>query len=277
MSLDPKSIGQPLKSCTREYSWKDCILYALGVGSGFDELSFIYEKEQQVLPTFGLTHVFGFLDEVARITNMNQDGVVHGEQDLVFHKAIPPNGSFRTEGCIKDIYDKGKGALVLVESDTWDEQGDKLFTSTISLFARFDGGFGGKASPSSPAFSLPKREPDHTIHDQPSPSQPALYRLCGDFFPIHIDPEFATSVGFVSPIMHGLCTYGYACRAALKSLCNNQPAQLKRLAVRFSNILYPGQPIATKIWDLGNGIAQFQVVNLDTNAIVLDRGLIEYG
>lgn len=276
MPINTKAIGLSLGPYFKTYEEKDCILYALSVGAGFDELPWIYEKNLQVLPTFGFTAAFGFLDEVCRVVQINQSGVVHGEQSLTLHHPIPPHGTLRTEGKIKDIFDKGKGALILVESETWHDNGHKLFTSVLSLYSRFDGGFGGKSSPPDAPFVVPERTPDFSVADLPAPHQPALYRLSGDFFAIHIDPEFAKQVGFSGPIMHGLCTYGYACRAVLHTLCRGQSQRLQHFSARFSKILYPGQPIATQIWDVGEGHAMFRVINTVSQDVVLDRGTVLY-
>lgn len=276
MPLNLQSIGQSIGPYFKTYTQKDCILYALGVGAGLDELSWIYEKNLEVLPTFGFAGSFQFLDDVCRVAQIQQAGVVHGEQALTFYRPIPVQGTLRTEGVIKDIYDKGKGALIVVETETWHDNGEKLFSSTLTLYSRFDGGFGGKPSPTDPPFHIPSRAPDFSVADLPAPHQPALYRLNGDLFAIHIDPEFAKQVGFAGPIMHGLCTYGYACRAVVKTLCGHRIERLQYFSVRFSKLLYPGQPISTQIWDLGKGHAVFRVCNTQTQEIVLDRGMIRY-
>jgi NAD(P)-dependent dehydrogenase (short-subunit alcohol dehydrogenase family)/acyl dehydratase/putative sterol carrier protein len=278
MPLNPQSVGQRLGPHTHRYEWKDCVLYALGVGAGVEELQYVYEEDLQVIPSFGIAAIFELLAEMATVTEMDMRGIVHGEQDIVFHNPIPTSGELHTEGFVKEIYDKGegKGALVIAESVTTHSNGDKLFTSTISVFSRFDGGFGGN-NVSTPAFAFPDRAPDHIVPDHPSPNQAALYRLSGDVHPLHIDPEFSRMVGFEAPIVHGLCTYGYACRAAVKTLAAGRVGDLRRLTCRFTKPLYPGRPIETRIWDLGDGKAVYRVVNVESGEILLDRGVMEYG
>ena len=278
MPLNRNSVGHRMGPHTHRYDWRDCVLYALGVGAGVDELQYVYERELQVIPSFGLSAIFELLAELAMVTEMDMRGIVHGEQDIVFHDVLPPGGEFHTEGVVQQLLDKGKdkGALVIAESTTADAKGKKLFTSTVSVYSRFDGGFGGE-NVSSPAFEFPERAPDHVVPDHPSPNQAALYRLSGDVHPLHIDPEFAKLVGFDAPILHGLCTYGYACRAAIKALAGGDVANLRRLSCRFTSPLYPGQPNETRIWEVEEGRALFRVVNAQNGDILLDRGVMETG
>jgi acyl dehydratase len=103
-----------------------------------------------------------------------------------------------------------------------------------------------------------------------------IYRLSGDYNPLHIDPQVAASAGFARPILHGLCTYGIAGYAVLKSLCANEPNRLRRLDVRFSAPVYPGETIRTEIWDEGGGRASFRSRAIERDVIVLNNGLAEY-
>lgn len=278
MALNLDAIGQKIGPIIREYTWKDVVLYALGVGAGFDELDYVYEKDLKVIPSFSIAAVFDFLSHVGAKSEVNLAGILHGEQALVFHNPIPPEGKLVTEGKIKHYYDLGpkKGALIVAEGITKDGQGKKLFTNTITLFGRLDGGFGGEAPPKK-EFTFPDRAPDFEVLEQPSPNQPLLYRLSGDTFMLHVDPEFARQVGFERPIMHGLCTHGYACRACIKSLIPGQPEKVRKFSCRFSKPLYPGDPIKVMIWRQGEGQALWQVVNANTGEVVIDHGIFEYG
>jgi len=276
VALNMDAIGKKIGPLTKAYTWKDAVLYALGVGAGFSELDYTYEKNLKVIPTFSIAMIFDLFREVTAACNINVAGVLHGEQDLIFHNPIPPSGTMTTEGKIAHYFDKGtKGALVVVESETIHGSSKKLFTSIITLFSRLDGGFGGKSVPHE-TFLFPDREPDLIVEDKPSPDQPLLYRLSGDIFELHVDTEFAKMAGFEKPIMHGLCTYGFACRALVASLIPGEPEKVRRLACRFVQPLYPGEPIKTLIWKTGNGEALWQTVNAKTRDIVIDRGIFEY-
>ena len=278
MALNLDSIGKKIGPVSKEYIWKDVILYALGVGAGFSDLDYCYEKNLKVIPTFSIATIFDFLSHYAANANINLAGILHGEQDLIFHQPIPTEGTLTTEGKITQIYDKGekKGALIVGESDTWHSNGKKMFTSIITLFSRFDGGFGGDDAPKEP-FEYPDRQPDFEIEETPSLNQPLLYRLSGDVFALHVDQEFAKMAGFEKPIMHGLCTYGYSCRSLINSLTPGEPEKVRRLKCRFSRPLYPGDPIKIQIWKTDDNHAVWKTVNAKTGEDIITNGLFEFG
>lgn len=277
MPLNLDKIGQPIGPTTHAYQWKDVVLYALGVGAGFEELSYCYEKKLQVIPSFAITAVYEFFWQAIAASEANLAGILHGEQELRFHRPMPIEGDLRTTGAIGQLYDKGagKGALIVVDSETRDADGHALFSSTFTLFARLDGGFGGPNAPA-PPFEVPDRAPDHTMAAQPTEDHPLLYRLSGDYFDLHVDPDFARAAGFEKPIMHGLCTYGFACRALIQALCPGKPETVRRLGCRFSKPLYPGIAIETHIWQMAAGRAHWRTLNAETGEIVIDRGTFEY-
>ena len=277
MALNMDVLGKPIGPVTKHYDWKDIVLYALGIGAGFDELDYTYEKNLKVIPSFSIATIFDFLGQIAAASNINLAGVLHGEQELIFHRPIPTSGSFITTGKVSHYYDKGpKGALVIGESETCDAGGKKLFTNIITLFGRLDGGFGGEDAPKKDVI-FPDRDPDFVVTASPSADQPLLYRLSGDVFQLHADPEFARMVGFETPIMHGLCTFGYACRALIASFAPGEPEKVRRLACRFSKTLYPGEPIKTLIWKTEEGRALWRVLNAKNGELVIDNGIFEYG
>ena len=276
MALDLSAIGRPIGPIVREYGWKDVILYALSVGAGFDEPHFTWEKDLKVIPTFSVAAIFDFFWAVAKQSNLNPKGALHGEQEVVFHNPIPVSGTLTTHGTITDCFDKGKkGAVIRGESVTVHSGGTRLYTNVMSIFSRFDGGFGGKEG-ASRTVEFPGRDPDGAVDARPSADQPLLYRLTGDFFALHVDPEFARASGFEKPIMHGLCTFGFACRALLTSLIPGEPERTKRIACRFTRPLYPGEPIRTLIWKTGEGKALWKVVHAGTGQSVIDGGEFEY-
>ncbi|TAK36371.1 MAG: 3-alpha,7-alpha,12-alpha-trihydroxy-5-beta-cholest-24-enoyl-CoA hydratase [Chloroflexota bacterium] len=279
MVLDVSVVGKHLGTFIKEYTWKDMILYALGVGSGFDELEYCYEEGLKVLPSFGVAVLCPELtDHVNASAGVNLAGTVHGEHELILHRPIPPaGGTWRTEAKIAHMYDKGsdKGAVVITTADTYDANGQKLFTNILTNFCRLDGGFGGENAPSEPA-ERPVGPPDYEEMDRPSRNQPLLYRLSGDYFPLHVHPERARECGFEGPIVHGLCTYGYTCRAIVKRLIPGEPERLTRLRARFTRSLYPDTPIKTQIWEAGEGKALFRAFNVNNGDVVVDRGVAEW-
>jgi len=277
MALNQDAIGKNIGSVVKEYTWKDVVLYALGVGAGFSEIEYCYEKNLKVLPSFAVSTIIDFFFETGINSNSNLAGLLHGEQELTFHEPFPVEGTLTTNGKITNYYDKGKdkGAIIKAESETYHSNGKKLFTGVITIFSRLDGGFGGENFHGKPV-DFPTRDPDHVVMATPSKDQPLLYRLSGDVFQLHVDQEFAEMCSFKRPIMHGLCTHGYACRALIQSLTPGTPEKVKRLDCRFSGVLYPGTPIKTLIWNTGKGKAVWRTINGETNDLVIDNGVFEY-
>jgi NAD(P)-dependent dehydrogenase (short-subunit alcohol dehydrogenase family)/acyl dehydratase/putative sterol carrier protein len=277
MTLNLDAVGKAIGPITKTYDWRDVVLYALGVGAGFDDLAYCYETRLKVIPSFSIGAVFDFLAQVGLNSGADLTGILHGEQDIIFHTPIPTEGTLTTEGMITHIYDKGKdtGALVVAEADTFHSNGKKLFTNIFTLFCRKDGGFGGPDAPQE-SVEFPDRAPDFEEETMPSPDQPLIYRLSGDIFALHVDPEFAKATGFEKPIMHGLCTHGFACRAVIKHLFPDEPERMTRFRNRFSKTLYPGIPIKTQIWKISDGYALFRTMNSLTAEVIIDRGVVEW-
>ncbi|MDQ1336109.1 MAG: hypothetical protein QG552_3059, partial [Thermodesulfobacteriota bacterium] len=277
MALNLNAVGKEIGPVSKEYNWKDVVLYALGVGAGFDELEYCYEHQLKVIPSFSIASVFEFLAEVGMSSNADLSGILHGEQDIIFHNPIPIEGTLTTEGVITHMYDKGagKGALVVATADTYHSNGSRLFTNIFTIFCRKDGGFGGDPGPSA-SFELPNRAPDFEELARSNPDQPLIYRLSGDIFQLHVDPAFARASGFEKPIMHGLCTHGFACRAVIKHLFPGEPERMTRFHVRFSRTLYPGVPMKTQIWKVDEGKALFRTLNAETGEVVIDQGIVEW-
>jgi acyl dehydratase len=263
-------VGRRMEPLVHAYGWKDCVLYALGVGARVDrELDVLFEGAgPRVLPTFAVVPSFTAMLDVAGKLGANLAMVVHGEQAIRLHRPIPPSGTFSTTAEVKGIYDKGKGALVVVEANTVDERGAPVFDNTFSIFVRGAGGFGGDRGPEQPAHEPPDRAPDFTIAERTSPEQAALYRLSGDANPLHIAPAVAKAVGFDRPILHGLCTYGFAGRAIVQGACGGDVTRVQRLAARFSAPVFPGDELVTRGWDLGHGEWVVRTANQDGKVVL---------
>jgi acyl dehydratase len=263
------------------YGAKDTILYALGLGFGADptdqhQLKFVYEEGLKALPTMPV--VLGAYGRSRVDLGINRTLVVHGEQGIVIHKPIPAAGAVLARTFIDEIVDKGagKGALLYFRREVRDkETGDLLASLTSTTFARGDGGFGGPSGPTKPMHELADRAPD-LVCDLPNLPQSALiYRLSGDYNPLHADPAFAKAAGFPRPILHGLCTYGVAGHALLRTLCDYDPTRLKRMEGRFSAPVYPGETIRTEIWREGAGRVGFRCRIVERNVIAFNNGFAE--
>ena len=247
ISLD--AIGKQLPPTTFEYSERDVMLYALGVGATpDDELQYVYEQGLKVIPTFGVVPAFPALLGLVSVMQFNPVMLLHGEQRIEIKKTFPTKGKVTTTGIIKAIWDKGRGALIEIEAETKDEQGELLCVNTFGAFVRGEGGFGGERGPSGPKNVPPERAPDEVVEMQTLPQQAAIYRLSGDRNPLHIDPKVAAMAGYDRPILHGLCTFGHAARAIIQKWCDGDPDRLKAFGVRFTGVVFPGDKIITEMW-----------------------------
>ena len=255
-------VGKSFGPSVFEYSWRDVILYHLGIGASARDLDFVFEGARdglQVIPTFGVIPAFDVLWQVVKSLNVDVQKVLHGEQAIFAENPISPRGKLLTTARLEGIYDKGKAALVEVRSETVSEQGETLFRCVAVFFCRGEGGWGGDPGPKAERHEVPgDRPPDFAVADQTSPNQAVLYRLMGDVNPLHVDPEFAAGAGFKQPILHGLCTFGFAARAVLKAVCDNDVRRLKEFRVRFSNVVFPGETVTTRGWKVKPGFYQVE-------------------
>jgi acyl dehydratase len=255
-----------LKGDPTEYSWtsKDALLYAVGVGARpYDELDLLFEgKGPKVLPTFAVIGGMAGMGVMGQIEGINPAMILHGGESITLHRELPPDEKVTLQGEITEIWDKGAAAVIGIATTATDDKGP-LFTAAASIFARGAGGFGGERGPSAKGLNAPpERAPDHVVSDETRNEQAAIYRLSGDRNPLHIDPEFAKMGGFDTPILHGLCTYGFVGRAILNSLCGGDPAKFKSFDARFADVVYPGDTIITKLGVDGNeAIVQAETQN----------------
>ncbi len=264
-------VGLELEPVVQDWSSKDTILYALGVGTTPEkELDYLYEgRGPLVLPTFGVIPALkalesGFIGAV----DVNPFMILHGEQALTLHRPIPANTKVTSTGRITECWDKTKAAVIATEVVTSDDDGP-ICTNVITVFVRGSGDFGGDRGPSTSGIDAPPdRAPDFTYTDTTLPQQAALYRLSGDFNPLHIDPGVAQMAGFDKPFIHGLCTFGFAGRALLHTVCGGDPAKLTGFKARFADQVYPGDNIITKIWKTADGEAMVQAETPNGNVVL---------
>lgn len=262
MALKLDLVGKPLPPHTFSYDERDVMLYALSVGGvPAEDLAFLYEtRGPKVLPTFAVVPAFQPMIDAAVRLNANLLTLLHGEQTIVLHAPIPPKATVTTEATVENVYDKVKGAVLVVKSRTSDARGTLLFENLSTLFCRGEGNFGGDPGPKAVAFDPPEgvaasfRDELTTL-----PQQAALYRLSGDRNPLHIDPDFAKMAGFDRPILHGLATFGVLGRAVVKHACGGDPRRLRSLTVRFKDVVFPGDVLVSEGFDVGDGVFHLRV------------------
>ena len=261
------------------YSDKDSILYSLGVGLGNDpmnmaELKYVYENSQVALPSMATN--FQYHSPLLLKANINFILVVHGEQKLSFSNPLPVSGDFISNAKVIGCYDKGagKGAIIDVETTINLKKDNTEICKLVSTtFARGDGGFGGPESPKTEIFKI-EGDPDFVHEIKTKPDQALIFRLSGDYNPLHSDPNFAKTAGFEKPILHGMCTYGIACRSLVESVCEGDAKRLKKFDCRFSSPVYPGETIVTEMWKNGSKV-YYQSKVKERDKIVIKNGVSE--
>jgi len=268
------------------YTRRDTMLYALGLGVGArdafaaTELKYVYERELVALPTLAVVLAAGAMRLSDPRFGVNYTMLLHAEQSLEVHKPLPVEGTVVSHSSIDEIYDKGaaKGAIMYMTRRLHDENtGDLLVTLGTVTFLRADGGFGGKSEGAPKPEPVPQdRPPDLTTMLPVSLNQALIYRLSGDYNPLHADPQTARAAGYDRPILHGLCGYGMVGRALLQVLCGDDPARFKRLYLRFTRPVFPGEPLQLQVWHLGSGAAAFRLVASDRDVVVEDFGRCDY-
>ncbi len=265
------------------FTARDVMLYALGVGMGQEptneqELRFVTETHLSALPTMAAvlaTPSMWMRDNPE--TGIDVVKLVHGEQSVTIHQALPTSGTVIGQTRVTGVVDKGagKGAIVYTEKRVFNAQDERLLaTCESTTFCRGDGGFsggrGGDQPPAAPS-ATPDAPPDLVVELSTRPETALIYRLSGDYNPLHSDPEVARAAGFHRPILHGLSTYGMACRGILKACCGNDPSRLMSIRTRFSSPAFPGDQILLELWETADGVS-FRARVAERGATVLSHG-----
>jgi len=285
VAIDPdRLLSWKFPVIEQTYSARDTVLYALGVGLSGDpldpkQLAFTYEAGLKALPTMCVvlgTPGFWIKDPASGITWQK---VLHGEQGFVLHQPLPAAATVVATNRVRDLVDKGpgKGALIYVEREILDKaSGEKLATLNSTYFCRADGGFGRSTTEAPKPAAIPDRAPDTVCELAIDRRAGLIYRLSGDYNPIHADPRAAEAAGFNAPIFHGLGSLGVAGHAILKCICDYDPAQLRGIALRFTAPVYPGETLRTSIWREGDR-ALFRCEAVERAIVVLDNGVASLG
>ena len=271
--------GEPVPG---EYTDRDSLLYAVAIGMGRDpmdanELEYVCETVgNRVVPTAAT--VLSRPKQRPSQGNalrgkMNFALMLHGEQRLQVHQPLPSAAETLISSRTTGIYDKGegKGALVTTETEVTLADGAPLYTLGSTMFYRGDGGFGGQSDGAPVPHPLPDRAPDKVCEMPGRADQAMVYALCGDRNPLHRDPEFAKKAGFDVPILHGLCSYGIACHAVLKSMLDYDQTRITGFDVRFSAPVFPGETQVVELWQ-DDDVISFRVRIKERDVVSINNG-----
>lgn len=283
-----KALAAEPRSTRISWGHKDVQLYHLGIGAGFGpdrpdaatdsaELRYTLESRLQVLPSFATVAGAG-MGVVGGLSSPGIDidlaAVLHGGQSVRVHRPIPVKGSAEVTSKVAAVYDKGKAAVLVLRTEAADEEGP-LWTNDAQIYVRGEGGFGGERGPSERA-AYPEIAPNHIVRRPIRPDQALLYRLSGDWNPLHADPEFAALAGFDRPILHGLCTYGITLKAVTDTVLGGDVTRIRSYRTRFTGIVFPGETLRIEMWTSENQVrVEVRAVERD-DAMVLGDTFVEH-
>ena len=284
------ALGYKFPEVTSSYDERDLAIYALGVGAASDpgndhDLQLVYEmhgKGMKALPTYGVIPAINVILKMGKEgkqapgLHFGLDRVLHGEQYTELKRPLPRAAKLTHRMRVKDIFDKGKNALVINEIISYDEAGNEVVRNEITTFVRGAGGWGGERGPSADVNTPPDRAPDKVIEEHVPAHQALLYRLSGDWNPLHADPGFAKAFGFERPILHGLCSFGYAGRHVVAAFApDGNPDFMKSIRVRFAKSVLPGDTLVTEMWKDGDQKIVFQTKVKERNEVVISNAAVE--
>lgn len=271
------------------YDERDLSLYALGIGAARDpmdskELAYVYELGGgfQAFPTYGVMPQMNAMLQLAKQgksplpgMNFGFDRLLHGEQYTEIKRPLPPHAKLKHTFSLKHAYDKAPNAVVTFAISSTDESGEELIYNEMTAFVKGAGGWGGDRGSSGDINTPPAREPDAVIEEKTDINQTLLYRLSGDWNPLHADPAFAQAFGYERPILHGLCTFGYCGRHVIKAFCNNDGRYFKSIKVRFAKSVFPGETLVTRMWKEEDDRIIFETSVKERNEVVIKNAAIE--
>jgi acyl dehydratase len=283
----------PIAEVEHRYDARDTILYALGVGLGADpldeaQLRFVLEDRLVALPTFATVLGFPFMWFDDPRFGVDGARIVHAGHALRIHAPLPVAGTVHGRTRATVVSDKGaaRGALLVFERTlSLTPDGPPVATQTMTLMARGDGGFSerpGNGPPGGDAFAAPRTAapdgpPDAVVELATLPQSALVYRLVADPNPLHADPGFARAAGFPRPILHGLCAYGMAAHAILRTYAGMDAARLRAIALRFAAPVFPGDALRFELWRDGAVVRFRATVPAREGLVVLDGGEAELG
>jgi acyl dehydratase len=276
MTMNLEAVGQTVGPFEHAYGWKDVALYALALGAGPDDLAYLLEPSPRVLPTFAVIPALEPVFAALQLTGGDLLKLLHTAQRTEQLRPFPAEGVIRTEAQIQGIWDMRIGAVINIE--TRSSIGAALHARTSwSLLIQGETGFGSERPPQGLRTKPPKdATPAFAQIWQTQPAQALLYRLTGDLNPIHARPELAQRAGLPGPILHGLCTYGFAARVALAQFAGNDPRRFRAFEARFSKPVLPGQTLTVEGYPLTPGNGAITVRVQETSELAIANAHFEY-
>lgn len=279
MAIDEEALKRRVfPDVCHAYARRDTMLYALGVGLGQDpmdarDLRYVYEDDLIALPTMATTMGSPGFWMAGADSGLNWRRIVHAEQSLTIHRPLPVEGTLIGRNSVEDVFDRGegRGALLRIRRDLLTEAGALQSTQVMTVIARDDGGFGGRPPPRETGDPWPERSADAVVEHRVSARAALIYRLSGDYNPLHASPDAARLAGFARPILHGLCTYALAGWAVVQAFAGGDAARLSELSVRFTAPVFPGETLRTELWRAGQYFL-FRSAVVERDVLVLDRG-----
>ncbi len=263
------------------YTQRDVLLYAVGIGC--TDLRFVFEGHPQhaVFPSFAIRWGGAGLElDPAALPPSPGPLTIDAERQLVQVSPLPLAGTVHVRSRLLAVHPRGKGGS-FTELETEVSAGDSRVCTRIvtGVFRRGVGGLGdiepfvGRGISPSLRLPAPERTPDLEVAADIAPNQAQLYRLSGDYNPLHIDPVAARFGGFDRPILHGLCTFGHCAQLLQGALCGGDPARLGGQRLRFASPVFPGDRLCVRAWHDGPGRVRFEA-RVDDRVVVSDAAFI---
>ncbi len=283
MALDLDALRRLSLRATQTITRRDTILYALSVGVGSDpmdeaQLPYVYEEGLRALPTMAITLTYPPLLAAYAAAGVVPGRVLHGEQRFRLKQPLPVEGSLDGETRVIGLVDKGPGRGLLVYNQTRIQDaasGRHVATLTSSSFFLDEGGCGlPHQEPALVRRAVPGREPDLVCALPTRPDAALLYRLSGDWNPLHVLPSLARASGYARPILHGRCSFGIAGHAVLRAVCGWDASRLRGMTARFTSPVIPGETLRTEIWHADGGV-HFRTRVVERDVVALDNGFAE--
>ena len=256
MAFDQHAVGIQTEPTSFSYTWKDTVLYALGVGTPISDLEYLYEGRQsadedgpptqRVLPSFIVVPAVVPCFELLKKLSGSLEGIIHNAQSITLHAPLPSEATLETSAKIDAVYDLKRMTQIKVSTQSFHNK-NLVAETTWDILYLLGGGFGGQRPPKADRVRVPDTKPDFIETYRTTPEQAALYRLNGDTNPLHIDANAAKAVDFETPILHGLCTFGFVTRA-LSKYADQKGQTIATLKGQFRKPIFPSDTLVINGW-----------------------------